>query len=206
MSESWSADEVETLKSLFSEGWTLERIGRKVGRSGAAVSGKLKRLGLMGQDGAEVIRVWTGMSKAQREVQRAKSRATVQAKIKTGLPTLMTWGGNPKPVERYVDRLPRNRRPFDPAKMVTTLELEPHHCRYPIGDPRSQSFRYCGETAIPGRSYCPDCNRVVTVPADDAATGVNFASDGETRDGTGKATHETQAPAGEAPTLELEEA
>lgn len=28
-------------------------------------------------------------------------------------------------------------------------------CQWPIGDPKSADFHFCGEDAIPGRPYCP---------------------------------------------------
>lgn len=37
---------------------------------------------------------------------------------------------------------------------VTFAELEPHHCRFPLGDPLSPDFRYCGGNKHDGYSYC----------------------------------------------------
>ena len=34
------------------------------------------------------------------------------------------------------------------------LALRSHHCRWPFGDPRRKSFRFCGEPAEPNRPYC----------------------------------------------------
>ena len=33
-------------------------------------------------------------------------------------------------------------------------ELKPNQCRWPIGDPDSNNFRFCGETVFPGKPYC----------------------------------------------------
>lgn len=38
--------------------------------------------------------------------------------------------------------------------LVTAVEALPHHCRWPIGDPRSDSFRYCGRNRLDVGSYC----------------------------------------------------
>lgn len=43
------------------------------------------------------------------------------------------------------------------VRHVTLLELENWMCRFPIGEPRSPAFRYCGAEAIRGESYCPAC-------------------------------------------------
>lgn len=37
---------------------------------------------------------------------------------------------------------------------VTFAELEPHHCRWPIGDPRQSDFRYCGCRRELKKPYC----------------------------------------------------
>jgi hypothetical protein len=40
---------------------------------------------------------------------------------------------------------------------VTFLELEPHHCRYPIGDPKTKEFRFCGALRLDNMPYCARC-------------------------------------------------
>jgi GcrA cell cycle regulator len=37
---------------------------------------------------------------------------------------------------------------------VTLDDLTQDACRWPLGDPREPSFRYCGQMAIDGKSYC----------------------------------------------------
>ena len=39
-------------------------------------------------------------------------------------------------------------------KPKTVLDLEPHDCRWPIGEPRSPDFHFCGERQLEGRPYC----------------------------------------------------
>jgi GcrA cell cycle regulator len=44
--------------------------------------------------------------------------------------------------------------PTEPRK-VTLLELEENMCRWPLGDPKSEAFRYCGLDKHPDHiSYC----------------------------------------------------
>jgi hypothetical protein len=44
-------------------------------------------------------------------------------------------------------------QPFDVAR-IKHNDLEPHHCRYPVGDPATPAFGFCGETKFPGLPYC----------------------------------------------------
>ena len=39
---------------------------------------------------------------------------------------------------------------------VALEDLEPHHCRWPIGDPQSSNFRFCGKRRRLGASYCQE--------------------------------------------------
>jgi len=43
---------------------------------------------------------------------------------------------------------------------ITLLELREGLCRWPLGDPRSESFGFCGAPNEPGKSYCPHCARI----------------------------------------------
>jgi GcrA cell cycle regulator len=40
------------------------------------------------------------------------------------------------------------------TRQKTLLELEPCDCRWPIGEPRQDDFRFCGEPSLDGRPYC----------------------------------------------------
>lgn len=37
---------------------------------------------------------------------------------------------------------------------VTMKELQPHHCKYPIGDPKLPDFRFCGCRRTVSSPYC----------------------------------------------------
>ncbi len=45
-------------------------------------------------------------------------------------------------------------RLIDDSNQVTFGQLEPHHCRWPIGDPRQPDFRFCGCRRMLKRPYC----------------------------------------------------
>lgn len=45
-------------------------------------------------------------------------------------------------------------RLVDASNEVTFAELEPHHCRWPIGDPRNSDFRFCGCRRVLTKPYC----------------------------------------------------
>lgn len=55
---------------------------------------------------------------------------------------------------RAVSALPVAPSAFERAALqgVALLELENHHCRYPLGD--RSPFQFCGAQKVPGSSYC----------------------------------------------------
>ncbi len=40
------------------------------------------------------------------------------------------------------------------AVAEAVYSLKPDQCRFPLGDPRDNNFRYCSNKALPGYSYC----------------------------------------------------
>jgi GcrA cell cycle regulator len=52
--------------------------------------------------------------------------------------------------ERIRIRLIRDKKP------VKLVDLEPHHCRYPLGEPKDSDFKFCGENKKEGSSYCTE--------------------------------------------------
>lgn len=49
-------------------------------------------------------------------------------------------------------------------RVYSVMALESHHCRWPVGDPGTPSFFFCGGTKMEGCSYCEthyekSCNR-----------------------------------------------
>jgi GcrA cell cycle regulator len=64
----------------------------------------------------------------------------------------------PRPVEEVV--IPISER-------VTIMELREAMCRWPLGDPATTDFRYCGSRSDVGASYCQHHSRMAYQPAQD---------------------------------------
>lgn len=63
----------------------------------------------------------------------------------------------PKPAQPVV------KRRCDDIATVVLLELQPHHCRWPVGDPGTPGFGFCGDARVEGTPYCAGYNRRGTV-------------------------------------------
>lgn len=125
---SWTDERVEVLKKLWIEGKTASQIASELGGvTRNAVIGKVHRLGLSGRP-SPIKR----KPKKEKAVSRvAKKKATV------------------KPISRPVvqDDLPADGG-------ACMLELKESMCKWPIGDPKSDNFRFCGQKSASGLPYC----------------------------------------------------
>jgi GcrA cell cycle regulator len=50
-------------------------------------------------------------------------------------------------------------------KRKTMTTLMPHDCRWPIGDPQSVDFHFCGEPKQDGHPYCEKHVRSASTPS-----------------------------------------
>ena len=142
----WTEEETELLLKLHAEGQSSRQVGKQLGRSHSSVIGRLHRLAdQRGDDGK------------RRYPQLTQIRRTAPARIKpSGRMASLVFG--PVSPERPAPRLDLvTDAPAPPASSPTTvklLELGPHQCRWPLGDPRKPGFGFCGEKSAEGRSYC----------------------------------------------------
>lgn len=167
---SWTDARTERLKSMWrNERLSANEIAIRLETTRNAVIAKLHRMGLSSADGG---------SQKQPSGGGRRARGTGAAP-RVSKPKPKTWrdgatheaavANERKVVEPYRD--PPSPRIYDPAKMVRTLDLENHHCRFPVGDPLEESFRHCGETKAPGIPYCIKCAEIAYRPPNVNATG-----------------------------------
>lgn len=140
----WTEDRIARLRSLWSKGWTCTQIAQSLGGiSRNAVIGKVRRLNL-------AFRVTPGDSTAFRNAAfgRRDRRSDPRPRIRKARPEV-------KPPPRIRDMNPADpsliRDPLLDVARVSFADLEPHHCKWPVGVP-TQGF--CGHTKVPGTPYC----------------------------------------------------
>lgn len=62
--------------------------------------------------------------------------------------------GKPAAPKAEGDQTPRETPPAGGG--VLPVDLEKNMCRWPIGDPRLESFVFCGKEIYPGTPYCQE--------------------------------------------------
>jgi GcrA cell cycle regulator len=60
--------------------------------------------------------------------------------------------GRPSPIKRPA-RAAETKKPAE-VKVFTLTDLSSQTCRWPIGDPKHEDFRFCGKPVIAGKPYC----------------------------------------------------
>jgi GcrA cell cycle regulator len=131
----WSDDRVTALKSLWLDGLSASQIATQLGGvTRNAVIGKIHRLGLSGRG-------------APSKPTRLPRPLAVRAPRRQAPP-------RGKAIARPVPRLsPTPPAPEGPGLVTSITTLEPHACKWPIGDPKASSFSFCGRLA--NGPYCP---------------------------------------------------
>jgi GcrA cell cycle regulator len=132
----WTSERIEQLRSCVGSGMTCSQIAAAIGVSRNAVIGKIHRLGLSSGRPAG-----------------ASSRVSCPPRSR-----------HPRgPTQRRLLRLAYARAPLDEimsgmvvisAHPCSLVDIDQHQCRWPIGDPASTNFLFCGNDAIAGFAYC----------------------------------------------------
>jgi GcrA cell cycle regulator len=150
----WTDDRVATLKKLWLEGLSASQIAKQLGGvTRNAVIGKVHRLGLSGR---------AAPSQPSRPVFRpTRPRPAVAAQP----------APRREPVVRQAAPMPAPV--LDLPGTATVLTLGAHMCKWPIGDPSTDSFSFCGRRSGDEGPYCIEHARVAYQPAQKKKAGPN---------------------------------
>ncbi len=156
---SWTEQKIQMLKDMWGHGYSASEIAKRLGGlTRNAVIGKAHRLKLSSRP-----------SPIKREDEGAQMQGapdgvvpiTKMAKKRVMLRPLPPVAMPPSTVKSAGDR--DNLRALDNIKRtegIAVTKAGERHCRWPIGDPRSPDFRFCGCVAHEGMPYCIDHARV----------------------------------------------
>ena len=142
----WTEDRVAVLTKLWAEGLSASQIATQLGGvTRNAVIGKVHRLGLSGR--AKPSRPKT---RTVRPVTRAKSSTPSKPRERKPAAPVVKAPPPPPPLEA---------KPLPNGEYATILTIRDHMCKWPIGDPASSDFRFCGRKHKQGEPYCEaHCN------------------------------------------------
>ena len=152
MTPGWTEDRVGALKKLWLEGQSASQIAKQLGGGVTrnAVIGKVHRLGLSGRATPS---------------QPARTATTFRpARTRTTPPVQPSAPRRIEAVQPRAVAAPSVPAPMpDLPGTATVMTLGAHMCKWPIGDPSSTEFSFCGRRASEG-VYCLEHARVAYQP------------------------------------------
>ena len=176
---SWTDERVELLKKMWSEGQSARQLAKELGSvTRNAVIGKVHRLGLSNRAGGGGT---GGASKAAKETKapsKPKTEAKPAAKPKAApkpAPAAKSDEDSPIPMSAARRAIIPAGQPLPPqpsaneidpealakvnevektAKKLSLMELTERTCKWPIGDPATPDFWFCGLPVQQGKPYC----------------------------------------------------
>ncbi|MDC9700895.1 MAG: GcrA family cell cycle regulator [Alphaproteobacteria bacterium] len=148
----WTNERVEQLRLLWTEGWSASQIAREMGGTTRnAVIGKVHRLGLSGR--SRTVQKNTPKPK--------KTTLTYLATRKPAYASPVVPDGAIKFASSSTNNSNKLVRKKDtvltdatPKQCKTILELTEYTCKWPIGDPNTENFHFCGQKTSTGLPYC----------------------------------------------------
>jgi GcrA cell cycle regulator len=171
---SWTDERVETLKRMWAEGQSASQIAKELGGvTRNAVIGKVHRLGLSNRTNGNEAGIAEGAAEepaaespaaaetaappapepAAAEAEAELEPAVAEAPARRGL----VPAGQPLPPgpsEASPEALATVREVEKRARRLTLMELTERTCKWPVGDPATDDFWFCGLPVQPGKPYC----------------------------------------------------
>ncbi|MEM6888324.1 MAG: GcrA family cell cycle regulator [Pseudomonadota bacterium] len=166
---SWTDERVEMLKKMWSEGQSASQIAKELGGvTRNAVIGKVHRLGLSNRTAAAAKAEPKSKPATKTETkpkQTAKTAATGSrpeqetpvAKVpvrKQIIPAGQPLPPQPSANEISPEALAKVSEIEKKAKKLTLMDLTERTCKWPVGDPATDDFWFCGLPVQQGKPYC----------------------------------------------------
>ncbi|MEO8811367.1 MAG: GcrA family cell cycle regulator [Caulobacteraceae bacterium] len=145
----WTDERVETLRKLWLDGQSASQIAKALGGvTRNAVIGKVHRLGLSGR--AAPSQPARASFKAPRPPRPVVASTPLHRRAAEARPVMIAQAS----AAPYVE---------EPGT-ATVLTLGAHMCKWPIGDPSTESFTFCGRRSGGEGPYCVEHARLAYQP------------------------------------------
>ncbi|ASP19452.1 GcrA cell cycle regulator [Antarctobacter heliothermus] len=177
---SWTDERVELLKKMWSEGQSASQIAKELGGvTRNAVIGKVHRLGLSNRAGAAPAAQAEAKPAEPKPQPKAKAppkpaaankpdpapeakpqptavatTPAISAARKAIIPAGQPLPPQPSTNEISPEALAKVSEIEKKAKRLTLMELTERTCKWPVGDPATDDFWFCGLPVQQGKPYC----------------------------------------------------
>ena len=171
---SWTDERVEALRTMWTEGRSASQIAKELGGvTRNAVIGKVHRLGLSNRGGngeaeeslgapvdpplAEPVADPAPAVVAEDEAEAVSEPVrVVRDQPQASRPRVPGQPLPPQPSgsEISAEALANLAEVAKKSRKLTLMQLTERTCKWPVGDPATEEFWFCGLPASPGKPYC----------------------------------------------------
>jgi GcrA cell cycle regulator len=175
---SWTDERVETLKKMWNEGQSASQIAKELGGvTRNAVIGKVHRLGLSNRAGsgtpapakaapaekpskpatpkpAPKAKAASASQPEAEELELDENGIPISAARRAIIPAGQPLPPQPSANEISPEALAKVNEVEKSAKRITLMELTEKTCKWPVGDPATEDFWFCGLPVQQGKPYC----------------------------------------------------
>ena len=168
---SWTDKRVEILKKMWGEGQSASQIAKELGGvTRNAVIGKVHRLGLSNRAGSAGAKAAAKEKapKAAAKKSAALAAEKLQPKTESAAPPpqpkvagrrAIIPAGQPLPPQPSANEispeaLAKVNEVEKKSKKISLMELTERTCKWPVGDPATEDFWFCGLPVKAGKPYC----------------------------------------------------
>ena len=156
----WTDKKIEKLKVLWDKGVPTAEIGKKLGFSKNAIVGKVHRLGLSNRNSP----IKTASVKSKKEVVKKTPASKVSKPESLDKTSVNNKDSVLKKEIKEKEIIIKNESPKTTTTTskskknedvgVSIYELSSDRCCWPIDDPNSDDFRFCGKKVFKNKPYC----------------------------------------------------
>ena len=168
---SWTDERVEILQKMWGEGQSASQIAKELGGvTRNAVIGKVHRLGLSNRAGSAGAKAAAKEKapKAEAKKPAPAPAAKQQPKTESAAPPpqpkvagrrAIIPAGQPLPPQPSANEispeaLAKVNEIEKKSKKIGLMELTERTCKWPVGDPATEDFWFCGLPVKAGKPYC----------------------------------------------------
>ena len=163
---SWTDERVELLKKMWGDGQSASQIAKELGGvTRNAVIGKVHRLGLSNRATTSTAKTGTTAKAEPKPAAEPKAKVAPKpeaaARPATPIPMrkAIIPAGQPLPPQPSANEispeaLAKVSEIEKKAKRLSLLELTERTCKWPVGDPATDDFWFCGLATQAGKPYC----------------------------------------------------
>jgi GcrA cell cycle regulator len=174
---SWTDERVELLKKMWAEGQSASQIAKELGGvTRYAVIGKVHRLGLSNRAGSNASAATEAKAapkpKAEAKPKPVPTPAPAPKAEPAPKPAPAASAPVPMPARKQIipagqplppqpsaneispEALARVSEVEKKAKKLTLMDLTERTCKWPVGDPATDDFWFCGLPVQQGKPYC----------------------------------------------------